>query len=58
MALEPLAEDVRVERHLVGGDLHDAETVEEPAPVVPVGLHELVVGRGVAEREAGVVCGN
>ena len=54
MALEPLAEDVRVERHLVGGDLHDAETVEEPAPVVPVGLHELVVGRGVAEREAGV----
>ena len=54
VSLELLAEHVRVERHLVRGDLHDAEAVEEPAPLVAVGLRELVVGRGVPERGARV----
>ena len=54
VSLELLAEHVRVERHLVRGDLHDAEAVEEPAPLVPVCLRELVVGRGVPERGARV----
>ena len=54
MALELLAEEIRIERHLAGGDLHDAEPFEEPAALVAVFLHELVVGRGVVERGARV----
>ena len=44
MALEPLAEEDRVERHLVRGDADDAERVEERLPPFAVEPHELVVG--------------
>ena len=54
MALELLAEHVRVERHLVGRDLHDSKHVEQPSRLRAVGLHELVAWRGVAERGARV----
>ena len=54
VALELLAEHVRVERHLVSGNLHDAEAVEELAPLVAVCPRELVVWRGVPERGARV----
>ena len=47
MTFELLAEEIRIERHLVGGDLHDAEPFEEPAALLAVFLHELVIGRGV-----------
>ncbi len=54
VALELLAEHIRVERHLVRGDLHDSKHVEQPSRFRAVGLHELVVGRGVAKRGARV----
>lgn len=54
MMFELLAEEIRIERHLVGGDLHDAEPFEEPAALLAVFLHELVVGRGVVALVARV----
>ena len=54
VSLEPLAEHVRVERHIVRGDLHYSESVEELSSFVAVGLRELVVGRGAPERGARV----
>ena len=38
MTFELLAEEIRIERHLVGVDLHDAEPFEEPAALVAVFL--------------------
>ena len=54
MPLELLAEEIRIERHLVGGNSCDAETFKELAALVAVFLHEFVVGRGVVERGARV----
>ena len=49
-----LAQEERVQRHLVGGDADDAELREERLALVTVLLDEHVVGRAPAERFARV----
>ena len=56
VALELLAEEDRVERDLVRGDLDDAERVQELLPGLSEPPHERVVGRLVVEDAARAAC--